>query len=263
MKINKRGLFLHSIHKISLMIIDYTVHTSDCCTVILTLLLSTDRLYAIKNPMKIKEFITNLHAKKTIIVSIFSIILLKTLSFITCELNISNRPFIFYCSIVSSILFHLIPSIVVLFLNGLLAKEMCYVNEQISENYKIEMGQLNAGTSSNHVDICKLRKDSATIRKFSKRETSKSQKSHYIFIFILSLWSTLTSIPYYLFNSYFSFLQLHFISNKFNLETLTTIQITSSIFFNSNHCINFFIYLSFYIEFRNILKSSFSKIISK
>ena len=264
MKIYKRELFLHSIHKISFMIVDYTIHTSDCCTVILTLLLSTDRLVAIKNPMKFREFITNLHAKKTIIVSLFSIILLKTLSFGTCELNFSNKPFIFYCSIVSPVFFYVVPSIVVLFLNGMLAKEMCYVNEQISESYGIEINQLNAVTALIYVDINNTRKVStAVIKKFSKRKTSKAQKLHYIFIFILSLWSTLTSIPYYLFYSYFSLSQLNIISNKFNLEILTTIQSTSSIFFNSNHCINFFIYLSFYIEFRNILKSSCLKLFPK
>ena len=40
--IHKSGLFLHNIHKISFIIIDYTIHTIDCCTVVLTMLLSTD-----------------------------------------------------------------------------------------------------------------------------------------------------------------------------------------------------------------------------
>ena len=71
--IHKSGLFLHNIHKIYFIIIDYTIHTIDCCTVVLTMLLSTDRLYAIKKPMEIKEFFTNLHAKKTITVFFYQL----------------------------------------------------------------------------------------------------------------------------------------------------------------------------------------------
>ena len=257
-----RGIFLHDLHKISFIIIDFTVHTSDCCVVILTLLLSADRLYAIKNPMKIKEFITNLHAKKTIFLSLLLTISLNVLNYVFCELIIGNKALIFYCSIVSPLLFHLLPSLIILILNGMLEKEMYYANRQTYSETEIDL--LNVRTLSTDFSGKSAKKAPlVTMRRFNSKESSKFQKSHYVVIFVLSIWTTLTTIPYYLFNSYFSLFQLNFIFIKLNKQTITTIQIISSVFFNSNHCINFFIYLSFYTEFRNILKSAFLKLFSK
>jgi hypothetical protein len=69
MKISEKKIYLHALNKISGIIIDFTVHTTDSYTTVLTVLLSLDRLYAIRKPMKIKQFITNLHAKKLILFS--------------------------------------------------------------------------------------------------------------------------------------------------------------------------------------------------
>ena len=54
-KICDRDIFLHDLSKISYITVDYILHTSDACIVVLTFLLSIDRLYAIKHPLKIKE----------------------------------------------------------------------------------------------------------------------------------------------------------------------------------------------------------------
>ena len=254
--IHKHRLFLHNVQRIFFMIIDYTIHTSDCCAVVLTLLLSTERLYAIKNPMEIKEFFTNLHAKRTITVSLLLSIILKTLSYTFCELNFLNKSSILYCSIVSPSLFHVVPSVITLILNGMLAKHMFHVNYHKNGEDEIEMDELNAGKSSNEIfiHINKKKVSSVIIRTFNKREKTQTQKSHYIVIFVSSLWSTLSSILYYFFNSHFSSDYFKHLSNK-----LTILQSSSSIFFSSNHCINFFTYLLFYSEYRNILKEFFSR----
>ena len=265
-KINKKGIFLHDTHQISFMVVDYGIHTSDLCTVILTLLLSIDRLYAIKNPMKIKEFITNLHAKKALAISLLIAVLLKTTSYTFCELNIEKKTIIFYCSIISPMLFHAIPSVIILIVNAMLAKQMCSFNSdnQLDENDANQMELLNVNLSQRSNTINRTINTIAIrstyqMRKFSCRGKSKTQKSHYIIIFVLSLWFAFTSIPYYIFNTYFSLLNLKFFSATFQLKSVLRIQMISSVLFNLNHCVHFFVYFSFYSEFRNILKVTFLK----
>ena len=162
----------------------------------------------------------------------------------------------------SPLLFHVVPSVITLISNGMLAKQMCYVNYQKNGEDKIEMDELNAGISSNkefiHVNIKKIK-----IRTFNRRGKTKRQKSHYIVIFFSSLWSALSSILYYFFNFHFSSDNFKFLSNKFNLGTITVLQTYSLIFFSSNHCINVFRYLLFYTEYRNILKSACLKLFSR
>ena len=264
-KVHKQEIFLHDLHKLSYMIINYIIHTSDSCVSILTLLVSMDRLYAIKNPMKIKEFFTCRHAIKTITSSLFVLILLKTLSFCFCESNINSELFIVYCSLISPILFNTIPLTMILIINGLLAKEMLQ-NKKIQQNYQLNESQLNfEGLSSrrNTRAMSKRNKSVITINKIDRRESSNVQKSHYIVILVLSIWSVFTSIPYYSFNTYFSLFRLKLFSSGFHLKTVVMTQTISSVLFNSNHCVNFFMYLLFYSEFRSILRNTFIKMFSK
>ena len=193
-QIHPEGLFLHDLDKIWFMIFDYAIHTIDSCTVVLTLLLSIDRLYAIKNPMKIKEFITNLHAKKTMTVSLIFVVLLKTSSFTFCELNTS----IVYCQILSPTLFYTIPSITILIINAILAKKMVNINLNVKDTIQMENFNESTTLRRNAIDVSRHNTQSLNnqMRKFNKRNKSMAQKSHYIVIFVISLLSTLTSIPY-------------------------------------------------------------------
>ena len=233
------------------MVLDYAIHTIDSCTVVLTLLLSIDRLYAIKNPMKIREFITNLHAKKTMTVSLTLVVLLKTSSFTFCELNTS----ILYCSFLSPTLFYTIPSIIILIINAILVKHMVNINVDVNDSIQMENLTENTNLRRNAVDIRSTFTSNNEMRKFSSRKKSLTQKSHYIVIFVMSLMSTFASIPYYTFNAYFSLFQLNLFKTFFRLETVLRIQMITSVFFNLNHCIHFFIYVTFYSEFRDILKT--------
>jgi hypothetical protein len=92
------------------------------------------------------------------------------------------------------------------------------------------------------------------------RNLSKIKKSHYIVIILTSFWIVMTTFPYYSINFF------HLLSN-FNLNSLdidykliTYTQILTSILFNSNHCVNFFIYFSYHIEFRDCIFNTFFKI---
>jgi hypothetical protein len=91
---------------------------------------------------------------------------------------------------------------------------------------------------------------SIIVRQVNKvvKKLTRSQKSHYTVIIATDIWSVLTSFPYYILNSYLLF-QLNF----FNIETIIILQIISSVFFNSNPCISFFIHLCFNEEFREAI----------
>jgi hypothetical protein len=69
-KIFKEEIFLHDLHETTKQLFDFLIHSSDSCIASLTIILSLDRYHDIKYPMKIKEFITQLHAKKLIIISL-------------------------------------------------------------------------------------------------------------------------------------------------------------------------------------------------
>ena len=79
---------------------------------------------------------------------------------------------------------------------------------------------------------------------------SRTHKAYYFVIILLGLWLILTGIPYYTLN--FIFLNYNSNQNVTAIEnimkerkTLHKIQNIASTFFNSNHCINFFVYMCF------------------
>lgn len=76
---------------------------------------------------------------------------------------------------------------------------------------------------------------------------------HFLIIIISTVWSILTRILYFSLNSYFILFQLNFLK----LETAVMLQIVSSVFYNLNHSLNFFVYFSFYENFRAILIDNF------
>ncbi len=88
------------------------------------------------------------------------------------------------------------------------------------------------------------------IRKSSNRELKSVQKSHYLIIIGTNVWSIITSIPYSLFNYYLAYAQLFSSPDLIDIKTAISGQIISSIFYNSNYCFNFLVYLVFYADFR-------------
>jgi hypothetical protein len=122
-KIHHDQIFFHDLHDFSRVLFECTIHTSQSCASLITLLLSIDRLYVIKNPMLIKGFITQHHCKKLISISLLALILIKTSSFIFCEFSETNMSFIIR-TILTPLLLSTIPFIAVLVLNILLIKEI-------------------------------------------------------------------------------------------------------------------------------------------
>ena len=286
---------LHEFNEISRIIIDLTVHTSDSCIVIMTLFLSLDRLYAIKHPLEIKEYFTNLHAKLTISLSLLILIILNILSYSLCEMNIFNDVHIVYCALVSPLIFNTIPLIIIFIINLMLVFEIvCYYKNKQSRANSIDKSnkdnsvnieridfttatvtqrtskhvekkfnkkQSRANSSNNNrelvpmrVELLDLKNNQTSIRIHNSINKDKNlslyQKSHYLVILITALWSVMTSIPYYSFKSFFLLVETTVFTTDLSDSTINKVQITTSILLNFNHCINFFIYLSFYDDFR-------------
>lgn len=76
---------------------------------------------------------------------------------------------------------------------------------------------------------------------------------------MLGVWLLATLLPYYTLLTYTWAASLSLINDR--SQMYRTIQAISSVFFNSNHCINLFIYLIFYREFRNCLSDMFKRIV--
>jgi hypothetical protein len=72
-----KPMFLHDLNVYINMAIDYSLHLADSYVTTLSLIMSIDRIYAIKNPTEINNFITYLHPKLLTSMSFFGLILFK------------------------------------------------------------------------------------------------------------------------------------------------------------------------------------------
>ena len=275
-KLNKDTKFLHDYKEFAGLFFDFTIHTIDSCIVILTLVLSVDRLYAIENPMKIKFFVTYLHAKYVTFVSITFLFVLKLSSFIFCEkMTPHSVVTVWYCALVSPLIFNIIPLFIICALNStLVIKIIKYYQgndrDVMMAGVSLSILRLNNQPSRNLSSASRLSKSSFQSQAcrpstsplciqsvHKKKKISKSQKSHYLVILASGMWIILSSIVYYTINSYVSLASLDMFSNLLSKKTTRTIQIISSILFNFNHSINFFIYIGFDEEFKSVIRNIF------
>ena len=205
------------------------------------MILSVDRLYAIKNPTKIKSFFTNLHSRFLLISSYISLLILKIPGIFFCYENTFYKFHLIYCTLISPAIFNVVPTVIILIINSLLIYEIVsYYRKRVILSKNLEKTKLN-------LKVC--RNSSMYVRCVNYKPVDRVKRSHYLVIIILAAWSVFTTIPYYAFHAFYLLISLNIFTST-DSKALHIIQITSSIFFNSNHCINFFIYLFFYDEFR-------------
>ena len=176
---------------------------------------------------------------------------LNTWNWIICIIFRFYENFItvtIFHTIISPLIFNIIPAILSLILNSFLIKEVL----NYYEVHKCITSEVQLSNRKN-----KQTKASIFTCGFSHNIVNWSEKSHYFVIAIVSLWLVLTEIPYFTFKSYFYF----FCDSKFSKTAdIKKIQFILTMFFISNHCINFFIYFFFYSMFR---KSIFNVFCSK
>ena len=137
-------------------------------------------------------------------------------------------------------IFNLLPAMLILATNVTLCLMM-----RKNKNKKNEILQKTSINSLNCVN---------KLNNFHKM--SKSQKSHFFTIISLGIWQVFTNIHYYVLIT-FDHARLLRITNLKH----TRLQAVSSIFFNSNHCVNILIYLIFYKDFGLIILNLFKFLI--
>ena len=133
-------------------------------------------------------------------------------------------------------LFNLLPALLMLVMNVTLCLLMRKNKSKKSERLrKSSINSLNCVNKLNNF-----------------HKISKSQKSHFLTIISLGIWQVFTNIHYYVLIT-FDHARLLRITNLKH----TRLQAVSSIFFNSNHCVNILIYLIFYKDFGLVILDLF------
>ena len=252
-------LFLHELNQLFNIIVNFSFHTAESYLILLTLLLSIDRLYAFKHPIDIKCFITHLHAKRLIAITLIITILLQIASAVVRnQVEVLN----FCVILVSAIIFNIIPTLIILVLNSLLIREIIayYKRKMISTVCCDKFCCLEK--SNSYQTVLFLNSCRSTIKPINC-----IQKSHYLVIILLALWLVLTTVPYCVSNSLVYFFHRISFSNNYQvkindavLQRVTFIQAICSILFNSNHYFKFFVYINFHALFRNFMWKRFKMI---
>ena len=254
---NDYKMFLHDLNIYSNIVIDFLVHTVDSYITYLSFVLSFDRLWAIKYPTEHKNSWTYLYPKSITLIVLLISILIKIPGVFACNDSGEKKLLtIAFCTFISPLICNVIPSIAILVVNIALTIKMnrYYKNNQTRNS---EQGH----NSENRRDSNRENIESIALNS-NKKPLSSIKKSHYVVIIITSFWIELTTLPYYTLN-YFNLLShLNMHSLDINIKLIAYIQVIVSIFFNSNRCVNFFIYFSYHIEFRNCIIAIFKNILS-
>ena len=257
---DKDSRFLHDINVYITMLIDYLTHFIDSYVTMLTLILSIDRLYAINHLPDQRHFITYKHAKFLIFITFISILVLKIPVLILCYENTDRYFNIISCTILSPLFFNLLPSIAILIVNSILIFRLIkfYTNLSRERRSLISKRSISRRQSELNLKICKRKsKTNIIINEYplTAQPLCKTQKVQFVVIIVTALWLVLVTLLYYPLSMFYSY--VHFF--KFDVSTLSKLQIISSTLFNLRHCTHFFIYFAFNFEFRKYLLKLFKK----
>jgi hypothetical protein len=235
--ISKENKFLHDINLYLKMIFDFLIQTLNSFIFMVTLHVSINRLYAIECPLNIRNFLINVYSKYIFILILMFLMIVNVPSIIFCN-NPKNENFkTIYCSIVFPIIFNIVPIGLEFFINLILfSKVIKYQKKKFSIVFNLPqtiMLKYKLGFYLN-----------------KKKTLKRMQLAKQIFALILTTWCLFSTFIYFSLNTYLS---LNVLINYFNLFFLYKVQKISLIFFNLNHCINFFFYICFHQSFRNYL----------
>ena len=244
---NSKPIFLHDLNVFTNMTIDFSLHFIDSYLVFLTLILSIDRLMALKNPTEVKNLVTYLYSKYLVGITLVGTFIIKIPSLILCYENCNRKFNIVFCTLVSPILFNIFPTIVILVVNAVLVFEL--INYHRVRKTSESVLEFRRRSTVANIAVFKRSAIAQLVAFSNNKPVIFSNKMCYIMIALVT-WQTLTTLPYYILNIFHLQFQLYSIKNLNYRNVVNTIQVISSIFFNSNHCINFFIYYFFNFEFR-------------
>jgi hypothetical protein len=241
--------FIFDMSSITCLFTDYLVGAIDGYCVLLTLVLSVDRLYAIAKPMRSRHFLTSRYPKRVaffcfILVLIINIpeIVLTQRAFYPPKQNASNitdqlmycvnesqsivrkKAYIIICGVLIPVIINILPALTIVLINAVLLKHV-----------------YNHSSNSNRFAI---------VGKTNNRNPTVTQKSHYVTIIIIGLWLLITSVPYYTLKCIFWLIRLKVYDSADHWPNYERVQGLFSVLFNSNHSINIIIYILFHKCFR-------------
>ena len=257
--LSQKKLFLHELNEYLEIIIDFIVHTIDSNTGFLTLVLSIDRLRVIKNNRE-KNFKIS---KCFILYLILIVTLIELISFTLCfEFRSISTFNVSYCAIGKPFVFSIIPNVLNLTLNLLLLRRLFEHCRNKYKEIKYFFGKIRRSGMLKDLSliVCKRNRNGSELSIESYQFSCSSlHVKNACAIISIAIWAVLATIPYYTSHS-LSILNDHdILKNSFNTNIIVKILAVSAVFFNLNHCINFFVYLSTSKEFKsffNFLKFS-------
>ena len=133
-------------------------------------------------------------------------------------------------------IFNLLPALLILVANATLC--LMIKKNKNKNNERLRKSSINSLNCVNKLN--------------NFHKMSKSQKSHFFTIISLGIWQVFTNLDYFVLIK-FDRARLLRITNLKH----TRLQAVSSIFFNSNHCVNILIYLIFYKDFGLVILDLF------
>ena len=252
--IHPESIFLHGFNLLTNITIDLLLHLIDSFIIVLKLILSIDRLQAIQNPKKVKQLVTYSHSKLVVIATFIILFLIKLPdSFLCHNSNIDEKFNVLYCTIYSPLVLNIIPVILILITNSLLVFRLVhYYTFEYKQGLTKECIQVHTGYKDHEIEVI-ISKNSHILR---------LQKTCYLMI-VLTIFLVFTTVPYYMLNRFYMMFYLFGIGLFSKIQMLNLMQDISSIFFNSNHCINFSIQFYLNSEFRkcflNLLNDKVTK----
>lgn len=224
-RIERFSIAAHLILKISSNIFDYF-------SIWITLILSIDRYFAIKEPLKIKDFVTNRHPKKLLFITFIITMPFFIIVQIPHHIDVYvkrvqiTRSIIVLSHIVYVSILYVVPVIGIIIVNTLLALKLKLKNQTDV--------------------VIRVHKKSSDLATASKETYQQSYFSVLIMLAFLAIFGQVISHITYCLN-------FHMASSfYFNFYKITLILIYIA------HTINFFIYFIFHAQFRVYIMSQFT-----
>ena len=145
-----KPMFLHDLNVYTNMAIDYSLHLADSYVTTLSLIMSIDRIYAIKNPTELNNFITYVHPKRIALTALFTLIIFKIPGIIVCyhesEMILMNT---LCCTILLPTIFNVLPTVVILMINCSLILKIINYYKNLPKILIIRMSNSESSSTMN------------------------------------------------------------------------------------------------------------------
>jgi hypothetical protein len=167
--------------------------------------------------------------------------------------------YILYTKLILAICLNILPALAILIINSILSyfirqyttgsnARISGVASSVNHNMTSHHANNTSNFAGNRLSVRYSHTPLASGHLNDHKFISRAQKSNYLTIVMIGVWLLISCIPYYTLSTYTWAASLHLIDDRSRFHM--SMQAVSSVFFNSNHCINIIIYVIFYRDFR-------------